>query len=384
MPIQKVISDPIPIQCLDQRPASPDTQAGYLKIGAASILGGTLLGLTGGLIAAPFLAVSAGALVGSAWLTTTLGTAAGAGAVGSAFALTGAALTGYKMNKRAGDINEFSFQKLKTMGSGKRSFLRGQRSLKVTLSISGWISKDCDFATPWTDLRLTAEAYTLRWEGKFLKDFGQGVGYVANWATGQIAQEVLKETALAGVLSAIAWPLTLLSLGRVIDNPWAVAFTRSKPVGRELANVLADRIAGNRPVNLIAFGLGCRVIYHAINNLAKVPNESNRGIIQDVILMGAPIPANDDKLYTSWMESIVAGKLINCFCQKDWILKFLYRTASAQNKIAGLEPIKRVNPRIYNINLSDIVEGHNDYIRKMPMILKTLGYNASNFEEINE
>ena len=39
----------------------------------------------------------------------------------------------------------------------------------------------------------------------------------------------------------------------------------------------------------------------------------------------------------------------------DWLLKFLYRTASVQLNIAGLTPVKWDNRRMHNIDLSDVV-----------------------------
>ena len=39
----------------------------------------------------------------------------------------------------------------------------------------------------------------------------------------------------------------------------------------------------------------------------------------------------------------------------DWLLKFLYRTASVQFSIAGLEPVKWDSRRMHNIDLTEAV-----------------------------
>ncbi|XP_065314667.1 transmembrane and coiled-coil domain-containing protein 4-like [Gordionus sp. m RMFG-2023] len=449
----------------------------YCKIAGATIIGGTLLGVTGGLIA-PFLAASSGIILGSAGATL-LGTTAGVSIIGSLFGLTGATLTGYKMKQRAGALEEFRFERIGTNSNRKRS------TLAITVAVSGWVSKDCDFATPWRDLRITREAYTLRWDGRHLQRFGHGMDYLVSWAASTVVQEILQETVLAALMASVSWPLTLVSLAGVIDNPWGVCFTRAREAGLELANVLITGVAGRRPVTLIGFSLGARVIYHALEFLCQLlsppkgtkstamarggsaksvggrcidsqlkpcssegsllqifspkrhlvpdakkytdhiylleprsdknnltPNKSSdnlnlndsysnnlatadtdlclkgkdpRGVIADVILMGAPIPSHDDSTYGAWMD-VVGGTVTNCYCTKDWILSFLYRTSSAQISIAGLEPLTltlegQQHPRLINVNLTSVVTGHNDYVGKMPDILKTLGYHAISYQD---
>ena len=42
----------------------------------------------------------------------------------------------------------------------------------------------------------------------------------------------------------------------------------------------------------------------------------------------------------------------------DWLLKFLYRSASVQFTIAGLGPIDWMDRRMHNMDLSEIVSTH--------------------------
>ena len=42
-------------------------------------------------------------------------------------------------------------------------------------------------------------------------------------------------------------------------------------------------------------------------------------------------------------------------CRGDWLLKFLYRTASVQYTIAGLMAIEWEDRRMNNIDLTDVV-----------------------------
>jgi hypothetical protein len=69
---------------------------------------------------------------------------------------------------------------------------------------------------------------------------------------------------LIGLLAAIAWPASLLSLSHIIDNPWGTCLRRSAQVGRHLAEVLLTKQHGGRPVTLIGFSLGARVIFYCL------------------------------------------------------------------------------------------------------------------------
>ncbi|KAL7976025.1 hypothetical protein Chor_014982 [Crotalus horridus] len=77
------------------------------------------------------------------------------------------------------------------------------------------------------------------------------------------------------------------------------------------------------------------------------------GIIEDVVLLGAPVEGDPKpwKLITR----VISGKIINGFCRGDWLLKFVYRTASIQLSVAGLQPICLDDRRMVNVDLSSVV-----------------------------
>lgn len=66
------------------------------------------------------------------------------------------------------------------------------------------------------------------------------------------------------LLSAITWPGAILGLANIIDNPWSVCCRRSAQVGKQLAEVLLAREQGQRPVTLVGFSIGARVIYYCL------------------------------------------------------------------------------------------------------------------------
>ncbi|GMS86580.1 hypothetical protein PENTCL1PPCAC_8755, partial [Pristionchus entomophagus] len=352
----------------------------YLMIGAAGGVGGVLIGLTGGL-AAPFIAgaaasigigAGAGAAAGAASAVIAgLATTGGAAIMGSAMGVAGAGLTGYKMNKRVGAIEEFSIETL-SEGTG----------LRCVLAISGWIDKDTipemAFTHQWRHLRAAAEQYTLHYESKYLQELGSAMDYLMSFAVSISVQHILMETALAGIVSAIAWPVALLGCASVLDNPWNVCIARSAEVGEHLAEILLSRAHGKRPITLMGFSLGARTIFHCLLTMAK--RAESAGIIEDVILLGAPVTASPKQ----WdqISRVVGGRIINGYSNTDWLLRFLYRTMSVQFSIAGTSPVdNKYNRKIVNCNLSHIVKGHLDYSTKLTEILDAVGIKVAPHSE---
>lgn len=330
----------------------------YLLIGLATVGGGTVIGLTGGL-AAPLVAAGAGAVLGAGGAAA-LGSVTGIAIMASLFGAAGAGLTGYKMNKRVGAIQEFEFLPL---SSGKH--------LHVTIAVTGWLctGKYSSFQAPWSSLGACGEKYCLKWESRYLLDLGSIVDSLWDGLASVVAQEALKYTVLSGIVAALTWPASLLAVASVIDNPWGVCLSRSAAVGKHLAQVLRSRQQGKRPVSLIGFSLGARVIYFCLEELAN--DQGSEGVVEDVVLLGAPV----DGSVKTWqrLSRVVAGKIVNGYSRGDWLLGFLYRSSSVQLSVAGLQPINSQDRKIINVDLSSVVNGHLDYMRQMDTILVAVG-----------
>ncbi|KAG5838831.1 hypothetical protein ANANG_G00227800 [Anguilla anguilla] len=271
----------------------------------------------------------------------------------------GGTVIGYKMNKRVGAIEEFEFLPL---SSGKR--------LHVTIAVTGWLcsGKYSSFQSPWSSLGVW-EQYCLVWESRFLRDLGSALASLVDGLVSIVAQEALKYTVLSGIVTALMWPASILAVASVIDNPWGVCLSRSAEVGKHLAQVLRSRQQGKRPVSLIGFSLGARVIYFCLQELAN--DTGSEGVVEDAILLGAPV----DGSAKQWerMCKVVAGNIVNGYCRGDWLLGFLYRGSSAQLCVAGLQPINLDDRRMVNVDLSSVVNGHLDYMRQMDTILVAVG-----------
>ncbi|XP_007978439.3 transmembrane and coiled-coil domain-containing protein 4 isoform X2 [Chlorocebus sabaeus] len=290
----------------------------YLLIGLATVGGGTVIGVTGGL-AAPLVAAGAATIIGSAGAAA-LGSAAGIAIMTSLFGAAGAGLTG-------------------------------------------------TFSAPWAALAHSREQYCLAWEAKYLMELGNALETILSGLANMVAQEALKYTVLSGIVAALTWPASLLSVANVIDNPWGVCLHRSAEVGKHLAHILLSRQQGRRPVTLIGFSLGARVIYFCLQEMAQ--EKDCQGIIEDVVLLGAPVEG--EAKHWEPFRKVVSGRIINGYCRGDWLLSFVYRTSSVQLRVAGLQPVLLKDRRVENVDLTSVVSGHLDYAKQMDTILKAVG-----------
>lgn len=170
------------------------------------------------------------------------------------------------------------------------------------------------------------------------------------------------------VIAAMTLPIWMMKLNYTVDNPWGIGLSKAQKTGLVLADSLISNYQENRPITLIGYSLGARVIYYCLKELA---DKNIYGVIEDVYLIGTPVVESSK----DWAQcaSVVSNRFVNGYITNDWVLGFLYRASSGSiQSIAGLSPIKDV-PKIENICLDGIVNGHLDYRRKIPLILKYFG-----------
>ena len=110
---------------------------------------------------------------------------------------------------------------------------------------------------------------------------------VWSYAWSFVKLEILKRTVLATLWSAL-WPVYLLKMATSIDNPFAVARNRSEKAGIVLADALINKAQGERPVSLIGYSLGARVIYPCLKSLAE---RKAFGLVSSLVFIGAPVPS---------------------------------------------------------------------------------------------
>lgn len=351
------------------------------KVGLGAVAGAVLIGVTGGL-AAPLLAAGVGSVMGGLGLGATatagyLGALAGsAPLVGVLFGAYGGKMTGKVVDQYAREVEDFAFLPIhKPPSLFQQQQQRGKqddknaRHLRVAVAISGWLTEEDEVVLPWQVLSgRSTEAFALRWELEALLRLGSALfTYIKSYAWSFAKKEILSRTIFATLASALVLPYGLAKASRVIDNPFSVAVARSEKAGVVLADALINKVQGERPVTLIGYSLGARVIYSCLNELA---NRNAFGLVESVCLMGAPVPS--DPLVWRRIRSVVAGRVVNVYSTKDYLLAFLYRANSLQYGIAGLQAIPEV-PGIENVDVSELVEGHTQYRFLVGSILQKLG-----------
>lgn len=192
---------------------------------------------------------------------------------------------------------------------------------------------------------------------------------------------MLGSTVLMALMASLQLPLVLTKLAYLIDNPWTVSLARANSAGLIMADSLRDRNLGNRPITLLGFSLGARVIFSCLKELAE---KNAHGLIQNVYLFGSPVVANKDEYLKA--RSVVSGRFVNGYSTNDWILGYLFRaTSGGIMKVAGLAAVEGI-PGIENFDITGLVNGHMDYRTAMPRILREVGWEVleDEFAEIED
>ncbi|KAF6830847.1 DUF726 domain-containing protein [Colletotrichum musicola] len=355
------------------------------KVGLAGAAGAAIIGVTGGL-AAPLVAAGIGTVMGGVGLGTTaaaglLGSLAQSGVVvGSLFGIYGARQTSKMMDQYAKDVSDFAFLpvhgEVKEEYRDPREVASKNRRLRVVLCLSGWLTQEEDVVNPWKCIGNQGEVYAVRWEVANLMNMGNALEtIIRSTAWGLAQKEIISRTIFASLMSAM-WPITLLKVSKVIDNPWSVGMVRAEKVGMILAEAISRKVQGDRPVSLVGYSLAARAIYTCLMVLAE---RRQFGLIDSVVMIGAPAPS-ESRVWLA-LKSVVAGRLINVYSENDYLLGFLYRTSNLQFGVAGLQAIQGAEG-VENYDFSRMVSGHLRYQYLIATILKNIGWEDLDYNQI--
>ncbi|MBW0467606.1 hypothetical protein O181_007321 [Austropuccinia psidii MF-1] len=368
--MQEGISKENPAEVIDEHERKAQTKR-MIMVGAATIGGGLVIGLSAGLLA-PVIGAGLAAGFTTIGITGTSGFLAGTGGaavITTAGTFTGMNIAGKGMGKRTQAVKTFEILPLHNNGR-----------VNVFLTMSGFMEgANDDVRLPFSVMdQSMGDVLSVLWEPEMMGETGNIIKILTSEVLTQVGQQVLQATILTALMSALQWPLMLTKLGYLIDNPWSNALDRARAAGALLADILIKRHIGVRPVSLIGFSLGARAIFYALVELAR---KKTYGIVQEVYLIGATVTAPT----RTWREirGVVAGRFVNAYCKKDWILGYLYRaTTGGLQTVAGLSPVESV-PDLENVDLTEIVVGHMSYRAQMPSILAVLGFKvtADHFDE---
>ncbi|PPJ54246.1 hypothetical protein CBER1_05123 [Cercospora berteroae] len=365
-----------------KKKAEENKTARRWKVGLATAAGAALIGVTGGL-AAPLLAAGVGTVMGGIGLAGTatagyLGALAGSGVlVGGLFGAYGGRMTGKMMDEYAKEIEDFGFEPVRTRHR-PRKIEKEFRRLRVAIGISGWLTKQEEVVEPWKVIGVQLESFALRWELEALMNLGNSIStFVTSTAWAYAKTEIIKRT-LLGALYAGLWPLALLKVGRIIDNPFSVANHRAQKCGEVLADALINKAQGERPVTLIGYSMGAKVVYACLQQLAE---RKAFGLVENAILIGTPASATS----AEWrnLRAVVSGRLVNIYSTNDYVLGYLYRSQSISLGVAGLQAIEHVKG-VENFDVSSLVNGHTRYRFLTGPILQQIGFEDVDLEGLKE
>ncbi|KAL8758047.1 MAG: hypothetical protein Q9199_001777 [Rusavskia elegans] len=214
------------------------------------------------------------------------------------------------------------------------------------------------------------EPFGLRWETSTLLRLGASLNAVLKSYIWSAAKFELAKLTIFGTLIAGLWPLGLLQVARVLDISFSVAEARSDKAGCVLAEAFMQKV---RPMILVGYSLGARVIYQCLLALAE---QNAFGLVESVILIGAPTPS--DKCYRRRILATVAGRVVNVFNSDDYILGFLHRTSSFQ-------PVQGV-ARIETVDITNLMgeRGHATYKNIIGRTLQEIGFEDVDLVEVEK
>ncbi|KAI0297558.1 hypothetical protein B0F90DRAFT_1738079 [Multifurca ochricompacta] len=367
------------VENMEQREIIVDRQKSsrrrrYMMVGLATLGGGLVIGLSAGLLA-PVIGAGLGAAFTTIGISGTAGFLGGAG--GAAVITTGGVLTGSSIAARG------MARRTRVVRTFDVLPLHNNKRVNCIITVPGFLNGELDDPRlPFSVLDpVVGDVFSVLWEPEMIRETGGALRIMTAEILSQIGQTVLAATAMTALMTALQWPIILTKLGYLIDNPWNNALDRAKAAGSVLADILVQRHLGVRPITLIGFSLGARVIFYALLELAK---QKAFGIVQDVFLLGATLTASQK----NWLQarSIVSGRFVNGFARNDWVLNYLFRaTSGGVGTVAGLRPVENV-PGLENVDVTDKISGHISYRTFMPLILDQLGFPVSvdHFDEPEE
>lgn len=343
----------------------------YVMMGLATVGGGLVIGLSAGLLA-PVIGAGLAAgftTIGVGGTGSFLAGAGGAAIITSSAAASGSFIGVRAANRRTGAVKTFEYRPL-----------HNNKRVNLIVTVSGWLTgKMDDVRLPFSTVDpIMGDIYSILWEPEMLRSMGDTINILATEALTQGLQQILGSTILISLMAALQLPLVLTKLSYLIDNPWAVSLDRATAAGLILADSLIERSLGTRPITLVGYSLGSRVIFSCLQELAK---KGAYGLVQNVYIFGSPVVVKKEEYIRA--RTVVSGRFVNGYNRNDWILGYLFRlTNGGIRSVAGLAPIEDL-PWLENMDVTDLVKGHMEYRAAMPSLLIKCGWTVTS-EEFSE
>ena len=106
----------------------------------------------------------------------------------------------------------------------------------------------------------------------------------------------------------------------------------------------------SRPVILLGFSTGARLLFSCLEHLAQHGGEQALGLVESCFMVGAAVPA--DPVRWQAARQVVSHRLVNGYKRDDLILMLLFRANSLKvGKVAGLE-VNQLHSPVFFASLS--------------------------------
>lgn len=338
-----------------------------MVMGMCTVGGGLVIGLSAGLLA-PVIGAGLAAgftTIGVAGTGGFLGGTGAAALIGTTGTLIGGKIGLTTSHRRTGAVKTYEY---KPLFNNKR--------VNLIVTVAGWMTGNVDdVRLPFSTIDpVMGDIYAVNWEPKMLQSTGQTIQILGTEALTQTIQQVLGATFLATLMAGLSTPLILAKMSYLIDNPWTVSLARADATGLILADSIIDRNLGVRPITLVGFSLGSRVIFSCLKELSR---RGAVGLVQNVYMFGSPVVVKKDEYVKA--RSIVPGRFVNGYATNDWILGYLFRaTSGGIMRVAGLASVEDCG--IENIDVTADVPGHMAYRGMMPTLLDKVGWAVESLE----
>jgi len=174
--------------------------------------------------------------------------------------------------------------------------------------------------------------------------------------------------------------------GLAVDNEWIRGCDKARKAGLLLADVLREKVQGQRPLIIIGSSLGAMVLFEALVSLASQstqPQSSSTGkrpldqgpLIDTVIFIS--LPQAPSAVEWAKVRKAVGRRVVNAYCKSDMVLAGvgrLHEVLGGANvgAMAGLAKTNDNIAGVENVDIGHIIKGHFELAEKMPQILRTI------------
>ena len=172
--------------------------------------------------------------------------------------------------------------------------------------------------------------------------------------------------------------LKSLPIGKLdSDLPQVFLESKKKAVisGKMLALIIkSNKFFGNRQINLVAFSLGNHVLKNCIKELSNY--NDCKCIINDVTLIAGATTLKNKINWYNRFKKVVGGRIVNCYSEKDYVLKLLYSNCTGNYPIGSHEVFINDgldgNNIVENFDFTDLNLGHLDYRKKFDEVVRRI------------